>query len=187
MIVILAADIFGIKDYLYQFAEELSQAGFKPLIVSPYSINTPPFYHETEAYQHFCSVTSVEKYTAKLADIVASQTDNVIIVGFSVGAAASYVLATSTPVNKVIAFYGSQIRHYSHLAPLCELLAILPESEQHFCISSLHSSLTRHHNVTCMPTPYQHGFMNPHSSAYQVTAAHNWQSKVITLLHTPTP
>lgn len=61
-----------------------------------------------------------------------TQYETLIVVGYSVGATLAWLSAASGLCDGVVCYYGSRIRQYLHLAPLCPTLVIVARYEPAF-------------------------------------------------------
>lgn len=99
-------------------------------VSSPY-----PFRYEQqeEAYRHFSANVGFDPavVTTLLHDL-RTQYETLIVVGYSVGATLAWLSAASGLCDGVVCYYGSRIRQYLHLAPLCPTLVIVARYEPAF-------------------------------------------------------
>ena len=78
--------------------------------------------------------------------------DNLLLIGFSVGASVIWELSDkfyNKKKIKAVCFYGSQIRYSLDINPTIEMDLIFPEYEPHFNIKNLFSQLSHKKNVNC--------------------------------------
>jgi len=94
--------------------------------------------------------------------------DPVSLIGFSVGAAAIWMISDrkKLKVNAAQCFYGSQIRHHTNITPSFPIELIFPLSEPHFSVTEAIIKLSGRPNVKITQVPYLHGFMNQCSTNY---------------------
>jgi len=169
---IIASDIFGITDELVAFAAQLTQ--LKDLdIISPYESGEIAFKDERKAYQYFKEYIGLEGYTNKLSDHIQRSLEPVSILGFSVGASATWRINKNIDARKImgaLGLYSSQIRHYLSKPPNFPTTLVFPEQETCFDVEIAMFKLSKYQHVTCYQMPYGHGFMNYHSRHFNQDA-----------------
>ncbi len=159
---LIIADIFGDSDALQRFAKDLGKP-FK--VISPY---TKPlhFNDEAAAYEHFMQQVGLQQYAQKIELQLEKLTSPVIILAFSVGASAIWLLSDKLEekiqgnIAQVNCFYSAQIRHSLTLEPILPMRLIFPAEETHFDINCVMQQLKSKSNVELIITPWLHGFMN---------------------------
>ncbi|REL27199.1 hypothetical protein DXX93_11895 [Thalassotalea euphylliae] len=184
MTILLVSDIFGRTPAFEALAKSLDDiAGSPTILFDPYQGENLNFADEQVAYQYFSQHIGVETYANMLAEFLAflpnkSPQTPLIILGFSVGASAAWLLAcndtksecssnVSLPqVAQVIGLYGGQIRKYADLRPSVATTLIFPESEAHFDVTALTQKLATITNVKSSQVPYLHGYLNQHSENF---------------------
>ncbi len=103
---------------------------YSRVVSSPY-----PFRYEQqeEAYRHFSANVGFDPaVVTTLLHELRTQYETLIVVGYSVGATLAWLSAASGLCDGVICYYGSRIRQYLHLAPLCPTLVIIARYEPAF-------------------------------------------------------
>ncbi len=170
---IILADIFGITPQLKLLASNLSP-DYK--LLSPYDDDSLCFEDEKVAYQYFSLNTDITKYSLKLSECLANQTESVNILGFSVGASALWLCADQQHpnVNKGIGFYSSQIRQYHALSPTFPIHLIFPDKEPHFDVDTVISKLTNKPFTKISKSSGLHGFMNYRSVNFNECLYHDY-------------
>jgi len=162
---ILVSDVFGITPALLEINKKLGANS----IVDPYSGKIMGFQTEEEAYSYFINNVGLDNYLAKLKQVIKTMTHQTTLIGFSVGATAIWRLSeekSNNLVEEAYCFYGSQIRHFTDIAPRFKVNMILPISEPHFDIAKLQKIVSAKANVNVNKVEYLHGFMNYHSKNY---------------------
>lgn len=188
MQIFIITDIFGITPAITRYARQLVDIACAVDIIDPYNGHQHNFFDEQIAYQHFNQNCAFEGYCTKIktavdAKLANSNSEDNIIIGFSVGAAAAWkAIADFAPktyvtgvtghsISHLIGFYPGQIRYHLDVQPVCPVTLIFPCSEQHFALDNVISLLSEKARVNCIKTPYFHGFMNPLSANYHAQAA----------------
>lgn len=170
MLTLVVSDIFGHTAELDAFVQSLEG---KVVVCSPYSFlgdESPKC--EKAVYQTFLERLGHDEYAAKVKDYIVTYSPDCII-GFSAGAVAAWRALAATPlkrVQKLLAFYPGQIRHFTQLRPNCHVDIYFPESEPHFDLCAVIEQIKHVAGVNVIRTRYQHGFMNRLSQNYDVDA-----------------
>jgi len=168
--VLLATDIFGKTNAVETFRERLNTVYERVLILDPYDAKQMSFQGENEAYEVFMQTCGFENYAKlcqKTLDVLRGE--EVILIGFSMGASALWRVLDGRKEGTIKHFYGfyaSQIRHFLDANPCVPCTLIFPDSEPHFDVEALMSKLATKESLTCIKTAYLHGFMNPLSVNY---------------------
>lgn len=134
---IIAADIFGVTPELTAAVRQVSD---ESIVVSPYTNTDMTFTSEIDAFRYFTQQTSVEDYAEKLWSTVNHTSSTALIVGFSVGAAAAWVIADSVSNEQRMQFdlfYGGQIRHHLSAQSKYPVNVFSPSMESHFDITAV--------------------------------------------------
>ncbi|NCD11444.1 MAG: hypothetical protein EOL93_02750 [Epsilonproteobacteria bacterium] len=170
MKILLATDIFGYTNAIETFKHRFESVCEEVHILDPYDATCMDFHDETEAYATFTQTCGLENY-AKMCQktLDAFCDEEVIIIGFSMGASAIWKALDGRKDAKIkgfFGFYASQIRYFLDANPHVPCTLIFPNSEKHFDVDALIKELVKHETVTCLKTAYLHGFMNPLSLHY---------------------
>ncbi|MBS3796189.1 dienelactone hydrolase family protein [Pseudoalteromonas sp. BDTF-M6] len=163
---IIVSDIFGRTRALERLAAEL---GNKVRIIDPYGGEPMAFTSEEQAYDHFMAHVGLASYRQLLSAHLGGLAMPTSLIGFSVGAAALWQLASHKRLDNItgmLLFYGGQIRHHLALTPSIPVTLVLPKSEPHFDINDLAQALFAKENVEIISTEFNHGFMNACSRHY---------------------
>lgn len=179
---LIVSDIFGRTKALEKFASELSNS---VEIFDPYNTKEMYFKNEAEAYQYFISKIGLDKYTENLIKLSRKFSEQVSLIGFSVGASAIWKLSSIKElkhISKAVCFYGSQIRHERNILPTFPIELIFPSVENHFSVSDLISDLSNKDNVHIQQTSFSHGFMNCHSENYNQNGYNQFMKTLPTTL-----
>jgi hypothetical protein len=157
---VIVSDIFGRTPALEDLAEAV---GSVTDIIDPYGGKIMGFDTESQAYDHFMTHVGIPAYGKMLASHLADIPCVSVLIGFSVGAAAIWMISETLAPEKIggaVCFYGSRIRHAPDIMPRIRIEHILPKKEPGFNIDDLAAALSGKKNVTVHKTPYLHGFMN---------------------------
>ena len=129
----------------------------------------------------------VDAYYQKVFELLSNLTDNELshstLIGFSAGCTVAWCVSEKLKhIRSCIGFYGSQIRHYTHIQPLTSFHLCLPKQEDSFDIDDIIIPLHKKQNVNIVNTPFKHGFMNRYSNNFDPVAYEyyvNWISNRI--------
>jgi dienelactone hydrolase len=127
--ILIATDVFGITPAVQSLVRQLS---VNALIVSPFQDTERQFRSEQDAYQAFIAEGGVARYTEKLDTILQQQTGLTHAIGFSAGASALWISSQHEFVRSLqnmVLFYGSRIRDYREVLPVCPVRLIFAEQE----------------------------------------------------------
>jgi uncharacterized membrane protein YuzA (DUF378 family) len=163
---ILVADIFGKTSSLEKLA---CAVGDHVEIIDPYSGDKLQFTDESEAYAYFMGKVGLDEYCEIIKEQFTSNSEQVEIISFSVGASAVWTLSEILDPSifiKVVCFYGSQIRHHQNINPRVDVELVLPKSEPSFDVEIFSKNMSKKSRIKIHKTQYLHGFMNHHSENF---------------------
>lgn len=180
MQLMIVTDIFGAQPELMSLFIALDP---QVVVIQPYDDQPPAFTDDAQAYSYFLRHGGIDAYSDRLTGVLRAQTNPVLLLGFSAGAAACWAVSAiaDLPIQRCIGFYGSQIRQLVKLDPRYPIELIFSE-ESHFSVPELMQTLEGKANLTQSQVSYTHGFMNPLSRGYQPQAAdlyYDWIAREI--------
>jgi len=184
MRIIVVTDIFGQTPALLNLAESIKADS----IIDPYSGEDKNFINEASAYEYFSTHVGLDNYVELLTTELAASTEQIILIGFSIGASAIWQLSAEhamkdvTGVKQAICFYGSQIRKATDINPKFATSLIFPTLERHFDVQALAQVLSVKTNVNIEIVNYLHGFMNSHSDNFNISAYNNHLARLLTIV-----
>lgn len=162
-------EIYGVNDFIKKQAATYSNASTTVECISLYSENTVFTYkQEQEAYEYFINEVGFDAPLKKLSNkLLEARTnyDEVLLIGFSVGATLAWRLST-LPLQGIVCVYGSRIRQYLEVIPSCPTLVILPSHEKSFNVLELKKTLDTLSAVHTKQYNGQHGFMDYYNPNY---------------------
>lgn len=162
-------EIYGINDFIKMQAEAYRNANTTVECISLYSDNRVfPYEQEQEAYEYFINKVGFDSPLEKLTKILLearTHYDEVLLIGFSVGATLAWRLST-LPLQGIVCVYGSRIRQYLDVIPSCPTLVILPGHEKSFNVHELKETLVTFPSVHTRQYLGQHGFMDFNNANY---------------------
>ena len=123
-LVILIPEIYGVNEHMKSIEDILQKEGFD--VICPNLLNREAFLYseEAEAYNYFINQIGFENSCNKIKKLVQyyrNQYQSIFLLGFSVGATTAW-LSSQLAVEGIVGFYGSRIRDFTDLQPLCPKL-----------------------------------------------------------------
>jgi len=167
--IFLVSDIFGLTPALETICNKLSKVSPDLQIIDPYNGVNHKFETQTHAYEYFMDRVGLKKYQDILTNKLTQYEQDIVLIGFSVGASAIWKISHQPSlkhVQKAFCFYGSQIRQNIHIHPIFDIELIFPKQEPHFNVDELINLLHKKALVTCIKTNGLHGFMNELSTDF---------------------
>ncbi|MEG0258313.1 MAG: dienelactone hydrolase family protein [Lysinibacillus sp.] len=183
--VFLIHEIYGVNTFIKKQAAAYSDSITTVECISLYP-NSLAFSYEqaNEAYDYFINNVGFEapiKHLTKLLTEAIREYEEVVVIGFSVGATLAWKLST-LPLYRVVCIYGSRIRQYVNIQPNCHTLVILPSSEKSFDVNDMKQLLDHIPFVQIAQFPGEHGFMDSNNANYNQTSSIHAQSHILRFL-----
>lgn len=169
--IVVLHEIYGRNQHILDFCEMLRLHGYFVTAPNFLGIDQPFDYGQASvAYSYFQKQIGFDQAAAQVRAVVQELRENyerVLLIGFSIGATTAWILSNEAGMcDGVVCMYGSRIRDYLQLEPLCPTLVINPTWEQSFDVRELHLQLQAKHNVLSQLYPGEHGFCDPYGKAY---------------------
>lgn len=181
-VIIVIHEIYGINQHMQSYCEQLSKLNFDVICPDLLEQDLPFDYSEEDAaYRNFMENIGFTEAFHKIKGIV-SDTKNeykkIFIVGFSVGATVAWLCSEVEGVDGIVGYYGSRIRDYIELTPVCPTKLFFPQEESTFDVDELISALG---NKTIEIHKYngKHGFSDPYSIKYNEISAQKAFSETV--------
>ena len=175
--VILLHEIYGINSHIKYYSNALYEKGFDVYVPNLIQRITPFSYEEEDlAYQNFMTNVGFEKAkndVNALINKLSKKYSQIRIIGFSIGATIAWLCSNNPLVHRVVGFYGSRIRQYTHIVPKVETILIFGEQEKSFNPLDLKTVLSMYPNVLVKIVEGEHGFADPYSSKYNEHTTNN--------------
>lgn len=174
-LVILLSEIYGVNEHMELIEDLLQKEGFAVICPNLLAREAFPYSEEAEAYNYFINKIGFENScneVKKLVQHYRSQYQSIFLLGFSVGATTAW-LSSQLDVEGIVGFYGSRIRDFTELQPLCPTLLIFASEEKSFNVQELAEKLAGKNKVKTVILKGQHGFADPFSSKYDDTLFQN--------------
>lgn len=129
--IILLHEIYGVNDFIKKQCQKYQKMGFD--IFCPNLLEHTPFLYEEsdEAYNYFIQNVGFDKYTEinNLANSLKKQYNKIFLLGFSAGATIAWRCGENSLYSGIIACYGSRIRDYTDLNPVCPTLLLFAKED----------------------------------------------------------
>jgi dienelactone hydrolase len=170
-IIVLVHEIYGINQHIQNFSLLLTKEGYD--VICPNLLNKEmPFKYtqEVEAYNYFMKEIGFTHGSDELRRIIhdlKKSYHKVYVVGFSIGATIAWLCSEVEGLNGVIGYYGSRIRDFLSINPICPTMLFFPNREESFNVDELILSLYQK-NVHIQKFKGQHGFSDPYSLNYDI-------------------
>ena len=169
--VFILHEIYGVNDFIKEQAIEFSEDQTVVECVALYPEGKVFSYtQEEEAYAYFTKEVGFDAPIEQLSQqlrVAIEQYEEVVLIGFSVGATLAWRLST-LPLHRVVCVYGSRIRQYLDIQPSCPTLVLLPYHEKSFNVSNMKHTLKHIHFVQVVQFSGEHGFMDDRNHAFQL-------------------
>lgn len=175
--ILLIHEIYGVNDHMKFMKEKLSKLEADIICPNLLSKDAPYSYEEEGmAYQNFVQNIGIDEGSRQITNMLIQlkqEYEEVGVIGFSVGATISWLCSESNLCNFVIGCYGSRIRDYINISPVCPTLLIFPAEEQTFDVDSLINSLKQKREPLLEIKKFYggHGFMNPFLQTFNKESA----------------
>lgn len=165
--IIILHEIYGINDFIKKECKKYYEKGFD--VYCPNLIKTATFSYENAniAYEHFInnSTFDVYKEIKLLINDLKKEYKKVFLLGFSVGATIAWRCCETAQCAGIIGCYGSRIREYTYLEPLCPVLLIFAKKDS-FDVYNVIKKLEGKSRVKTEIMTAKHGFLDEYSSSY---------------------
>lgn len=173
-VIIVVHEIYGINKHMISICQSLSQKDFDVICPDLLEKEAPFEYSQEElAYRNFIENIGFTNASDKIKSVLLGIKDNyekVYIVGFSVGATIAWLCSEEDGLDGIVGYYGSRIRNYLGVDPLCPTMLFFPEKEKSFNVDELVLRLEEK-NVEVHKFNGQHGFSDPNSQKYNIKSA----------------
>ncbi|VUZ25951.1 Uncharacterised protein [Acetobacterium wieringae] len=167
--VIIIPEIYGMNQYIHDWAEFFRVQDYDIFCVdlSPEE-RVYQYAQSNEAYQAFVENNSFERYREIATDIEELKKfyNKIIVFGSSVGATIAWRLTENPYCDGMIGFYGSRIRDYLDVSPVCPCLLIFSEQEASFEVRSIIPRLKQKETVDTFVLSGCHGFADRYGDYY---------------------
>lgn len=184
-LIIVIHEIYGINQHIYCVCLSLAERGFD--VVCPNLLEKEgPFDYSFEevAYRNFTENIGFSNAATKLKGILQAnkeQYEKIFIVGYSVGATIAWLCSEESGISGIVGYYGSRIRNYLTIEPLCPIMLLFPEQEKSFHVDELIRHLEKK-NIEIHKMNGEHGFSDPYNSNYDGKSAEKSFNAIVNFL-----
>lgn len=165
--IIILHEIYGVNDFIKGQCQKYRDLGFE--VICPDLLERPSFRYEEskEAYDFFTTHVGFDVYqdVCRLIVGLKKMYNKVFILGFSVGATIAWRCCENPLCSGVVACYGSRIRDYTDLNPVCPTLLLFAK-EDSFDVGAVMESLQGKQGLFSFSMDAGHGFMDPYSKQF---------------------
>ncbi|MDD3570776.1 MAG: dienelactone hydrolase family protein [Lachnospiraceae bacterium] len=171
--IIILHEIYGINQHIKDVCKYYSEQKYDVYCPDLYNGNFSYGYIEKEsAYLNFNENVGFRAFHKinLLINEVKNQYRKIFIIGFSVGATIAWLCAESGICDGVICYYGSRIRDYVSITPLCPTL-LLFASKDSFDVCGVVRDLNKKTNVFTKIFDDSHGFADKYGGNYSESSS----------------
>lgn len=184
-LIIVIHEIYGINQHIENFCDLFSKQDFDVICPNLLERERPFDYSQEEiAYRNFMENVGFSEAVLKIKKLlldVKNDYQKIYIIGFSVGATVAWLCSEEDCLDGVVAYYGSRIRNYKQIVPLCPTVLFFPQVEQSFNVDELISNLDKK-NIEIHKFNGQHGFSDPYSTKFNEKSSQNAFNKMLNFL-----
>lgn len=168
--IVILHEIYGINDFIKDQCKQYFKAGFDVFCTDMVHKRNFPYNKPLEAYLYFMNKVGFE-ISAEINGIInklKKQYEKVFVLGFSVGATVAWKCCENPLCDGIICCYGSRIRDYTYLNPVCPTLLLFAKYDS-FDVDSLIVELENklNNNFYIVKFAARHGFMDFYSQHYE--------------------
>ncbi|MEK4907179.1 dienelactone hydrolase family protein [Niallia sp. FSL M8-0099] len=165
-LIIVIHEIYGINQHIKNFCDILSKQDFDVICPNLLEREQPFDYSEEKiAYHNFMETVGFSDAADKIKNLLAgvkNKYQKIYIIGFSVGATIAWLCSEEDCLDGVVGYYGSRIRNFTKIVPLCPIILFFPQEEQSFNVDELILNLDKK-NIEVHKYIGHHGFSDPYS------------------------
>ncbi|MFK9091449.1 dienelactone hydrolase family protein [Bacillus salipaludis] len=184
-LIIVIHEIYGINQHIKNFCDLLSKQDFDVICPNLLEREQPFDYPEEEiAYLNFMENVGFSDAVHKIKNLllgIKNKYQKIYIIGFSVGATVAWLCSEEECLDGVVGYYGSRIRNFTQIVPLCPTILFFPQEEQSFSVDELISNLDKK-NIDIYKCLGQHGFSDPYSTKFNEKSSQNAFNEMLNFL-----
>ncbi|WP_223587539.1 dienelactone hydrolase family protein [Neobacillus bataviensis] len=184
-LLIVIHEIYGINQHIKNFCDLLSKQDFDVICPNLLDREQPFDYSEEEnAYLNFMENVGFSDAVHKIKNLllgVKNKYQKIYIIGFSVGATVAWLCSEEECLDGVVGYYGSRIRNFTQIVPLCPTILFFPQEEHSFSVDELISNLDKK-NIEIYKYFGQHGFSDPYATKYNKKSSQNAFNEMLNFL-----
>lgn len=167
--IIVLHEIYGINKFIQKQCQKFEDMGYD--VLCPNLLDKEHFSYEesAEAYDYFIKKVGFEAYKVinDLVNRLKEKYENVFIIGYSVGATIAWRCCENPFCSGIVACYGSRIRDYTDLNPVCPTLLLFADRDS-FDVDMLLRQFHNRRNLTIIKMDAAHGFIDNYSKYYDI-------------------
>lgn len=172
--IIVLHEIYGVNRHILNVCKEYHLQGYDvycPDLLGDHKVYSYELH--VKAYEYFIGNVGFGVYQeiSLLVKRLASEYEQVFIVGFSIGATLAWLVAAAVPCNGIVCHYGSRIRDYLSTKPKCPVLLIMARQDEAYLVSQVQKDLEGTPNIVLEIFEGAHGFCDPYTAAYHSVSA----------------
>ena len=170
--VVILHEIYGLNNFIEELCRSYQQKGYAVFAPNLLKRETAFAYEqEAEAYTYFNQQVGFKifKQVERLINELKEEYEQVIVLGLSIGATLAWLCCENSNCTAVVCFYGSRIRDYLYLQPVCPAL-VLFASEDLFEVDKVMELLSGKANLESKKITGRHGFMDSYGKNFSFTA-----------------
>ncbi len=173
-LIILIHEIYGVNRFITDTSNRFALQGYDVVCPDLYGLEQPFDYSDEEtAYRYFSDNIGFYKGTdivINMAKQFGSSYNRIFLIGFSVGATIAWLCSKAGLFSGVVCCYGSRIRDFTGIAPVCPALLLFPSHEKSFNVRAFASSFKKP-GIKVHLLEGNHGFADFYSTAYNEASA----------------
>lgn len=181
--IVVLHEIYGVNEFIKNVCRIFMSAGFD--VICPNLIDKSPFPYEKskEVYEYFVKYVGFDVYQKINEDVdqLKEEYEKVFIVGFSAGAAIAWRCCGNLSCDGIVACYGTRIRDYTNITPVCPTLLIFA-TEESFDVNTIVAQLQEKEHVEVLKLDVLHGFMDAFSKNFNKSASENTEKLIFDFL-----
>lgn len=167
--IIVVHEIYGINQHMKNICQSLSEKDFDVICPNLLKQEAPFDYSQEEiAYRNFMEnigFANASNEMKRLLLKIKGKYKKTYLVGYSIGATIAWLCSEEEGISGIVGYYGSRIRNYLEINPLCPTMLFFPEKEQSFNVDELIFDLEEK-NILVHKFKGQHGFCDQYSPKY---------------------
>jgi dienelactone hydrolase len=174
--IIILHEIYGLNPFIKALSRDLRKQGFEVICPNLLKRDCFSYAEAQEAYAYFTTEVGFDAYQSivKLIEQLKKTYMQVFVMGFSVGATIAWRCSETHDCDGIIGFYGSRIRDYLELVPVCPVLLLFADQEA-FDVAAVIREVRKKPMVSTQLLLARHGYMDHNSTAYdQNQAQKSW-------------
>lgn len=181
--VIILHEIYGINKFVKNQCQKFQNAGFD--VFCRNMLGRPSFSYEEsqKAYDYFMEQVGFDVYHEinHLINQLKETYEKVILIGFSIGATVAWRCCENILCDGIVACYGSRIRDYTNLTPVCPTLLLFATKDS-FEVDTVICQLQEKGELEVLLFDAGHGFMDSFSQSFDLEASKSAETSVFRFL-----